>query len=436
MVIEVLAVGVPTQGNDTITGSVGADVINLLGGNDTFIIMPGQTAPGETINGGKGTDTIQIDGGGPVSFAGMTITGIESIVMTDLVGTALDLSGAMSGRTNLAASITSAAGANDSVHMGVWNPVFTVLNSMFTAGVETVTWTNGQAASSTAHLLVGGQISIDQADTNDVYGWASHARIYDADGTLRHDLITRDDAVQVELNFNGTGVITSRTVTDVNDVLGFRSMEHTFTDGVRSQVSTILDNGISVTRDYATNGDAVFEFRQDLDDAKGWDTQTTTFESGVRSVVDTAYDLGGNISRTIVTYSAGILDTKTTNFADGRITVQGGVGDNVIHSTGAAETLSGGGGADTFLFMANIGIDVITDFENGTDLLDLTARGIDTVAELEAAAYINNIGSDFEIAFKSGDSILLKNFSISQISDSDFVLDTTPAPLGDVPLIS
>ena len=66
-------------------------------------------------------------------------------------------------------------------------------------------------------------------------------------------------------------------------------------------------------------------------------------------------------------------------------TAFGYAGNDVIHALGGDDTLSGGSGADTFVFVSvqsQVNHNTITDFilDDG-DRLDLTVFGIDTVGE-------------------------------------------------------
>jgi serralysin len=50
----------------------------------------------------------------------------------------------------------------------------------------------------------------------------------------------------------------------------------------------------------------------------------------------------------------------------------GGHGDDRINGNSANNRLTGGGGADTFIFVKDGSIDTITDFKSGTDKIDLS----------------------------------------------------------------
>ena len=115
------------SGNDTVTGGIqddtlygfaGADTINGNGGNDTIGLITGDTAAGETINGGSGTDKLLI--GGTVDLSSVTLTSIEQLdfnnpfttgansatfLASELNGTALSTSLGVTGETGAADAI-------------------------------------------------------------------------------------------------------------------------------------------------------------------------------------------------------------------------------------------------------------------------------------------------------------------------------------------
>ena len=120
---------------------------------------------------------------------------------------------------------------------------------------------------------------------------------------------------------------------------------------------------------------------------------------------------------------------------NGGDTIRGATGDDVLSGEAGADvlnggkdddTLTGGGGADVFVFNRNAGFDVITDFENGVDRIDLSAFGIRAAdyASIVAPA-ISNAGGAVVIdlaALGGQGSILVEGLGINQADASDFVL--------------
>ncbi|TAG20992.1 MAG: hypothetical protein EAZ40_09310, partial [Rhodobacterales bacterium] len=66
--------------------------------------------------------------------------------------------------------------------------------------------------------------------------------------------------------------------------------------------------------------------------------------------------------------------------------INGGAGGDILADGGGSDTLSGGAGADMFVLTADGAADVITDFQLGTDRVDLTAWG--TIHSLQALTII------------------------------------------------
>lgn len=91
--------------------------------------------------------------------------------------------------------------------------------------------------------------------------------------------------------------------------------------------------------------------------------------------------------------------------ADGNDVLSGGLGDDHLRGGIGEDTLMGGQGADTFHFSAASGRDVVSDFEVGTDKIDLSDLGeIESVADLQFAASGNGtlitssaVKNEFEI---------------------------------------
>ncbi|MEM6662341.1 MAG: Ig-like domain-containing protein, partial [Pseudomonadota bacterium] len=93
-------------------------------------------------------------------------------------------------------------------------------------------------------------------------------------------------------------------------------------------------------------------------------------------------------------------------------------GDDDITGGAGIDVLNGGTGADTFFIFANSGIDLIQDFEDGTDLIDISGTGLGfgdlTIAQ--AGANVN-----VTAATVPGLMIMLENQNVGDIDSFDFV---------------
>ncbi|MCA6123305.1 VCBS domain-containing protein [Bradyrhizobium sp. WSM 1704] len=114
---------------------------------------------------------------------------------------------------------------------------------------------------------------------------------------------------------------------------------------------------------------------------------------------------------------------------EGNVSLQGTGGKDVIIATGYSDTLTGGAGADQFVFRAGTGSDTITDFTPGQDKIDLLDSMPFTSGDTESFnAWISDntaveqVGNDTLIHLDIGDSIRLSNVSRSSLHANDFIL--------------
>lgn len=99
----------------------------------------------------------------------------------------------------------------------------------------------------------------------------------------------------------------------------------------------------------------------------------------------------------------------------GMDTITGGAGDDVISGGEDDDLLSGGADADIFLFAAQSGTDIVTDFEQGPDVLK-----IDEHAGGFASLVISVNGGDLEVTHDGG-TIVLQGLAGATLTEADFV---------------
>ena len=81
--------------------------------------------------------------------------------------------------------------------------------------------------------------------------------------------------------------------------------------------------------------------------------------------------------------------------------------------------LSGGGGDDVFIFDSGHGADIITDFTDGDDLIDLSAFGLSGFDELVATS--DSGGVTIDLSANGGGTILLEGFDIADLDAGDLL---------------
>jgi len=109
--------------------------------------------------------------------------------------------------------------------------------------------------------------------------------------------------------------------------------------------------------------------------------------------------------------------------------IYGHLGNDTFHGGGGDDRLWGGPGADTFVFYTGNGDDTIADFEDGVDIIDLSATGLG-YGDLT----ITQVGADTVIGY-GADTITLTGIDAGQISEADFLFGLNPIILQNIPSI-
>jgi Ca2+-binding RTX toxin-like protein len=104
--------------------------------------------------------------------------------------------------------------------------------------------------------------------------------------------------------------------------------------------------------------------------------------------------------------------------------VRGGRDDDTVDGGTGLDHYWGGSGADVFVFAADGEYDEIHDFEDGHDIIDVTAFGVADFATLMVGATedIDSSGPDVFLDLGGGDVIKISNVSLDQLSEADFLI--------------
>ncbi len=130
----------------------------------------------------------------------------------------------------------------------------------------------------------------------------------------------------------------------------------------------------------------------------------------------------------------GDSDTDIIRGGDGNDSLFGGKGNDQIFGDNGddflsgdrdTDTLTGGGGKDTFALITGGGIDIITDFENGVDLIQLPS-GVNSVS-------LQSIGANTQIADSVTGEIFaqINNLVASSLTSASFVGATSTSQTGN-----
>jgi len=104
--------------------------------------------------------------------------------------------------------------------------------------------------------------------------------------------------------------------------------------------------------------------------------------------------------------------------------LKGGNGDDILDGGSGWDVLSGGNGADTFVFSeTGSWHEIVTDFEDGIDMLQVTMAKNDIPLTYEDLKIFNKTvdGIEGTIIRYDGGSVFLQNVHASQINEDDFI---------------
>ncbi|WP_421982366.1 calcium-binding protein [Roseibium sp.] len=360
---------------------------NFGGGDDTAQIV--DTVLDEIkldLDGGDGIDTLDLSRaaeGVEVDLDAGTVEDSKAVNFENVIGTEFDDKITGDDQDNF----ISGLGGVDTIYGGGGNDILVANKGndfvFGEDGDDLLVWNNG-----------------DGSDLMD--GGADHDRVQVNFNTdlVNDDLQNKDVA---EFSVTPEGVKFARV--EVND----QTVNGLFQLDIRN--TEALETNFGGGDDTAQIVDTVLEeIELDLDGGDGIDTLDLSRASeGVD--VDLATGSLGD-SSTAVNFE----NVIGTNFND---VIAGDDQDNVIQSGSGLDILSGGAGADTFVFTQDdTGVKIITDFEIGVDsLLFVTDAGL-TAADL--VDQLTQIGDDVQLDV-NGKLLTFENASVEDFSTDAFL---------------
>jgi Ca2+-binding RTX toxin-like protein len=129
------------------------------------------------------------------------------------------------------------------------------------------------------------------------------------------------------------------------------------------------------------------------------------------------------LSSDITTVIGGSNNDRMTGDDDAN-NLDGSGGNDWIEGAGGNDILTGGAGTDLFVFNDDAGLDTITDFDAGSDLIDLR----DHIAAMDFAGLdiSNDVNGDAVIRVTGegdADAITLTGVSAGSLDADDFIFD-------------
>ncbi|MEX0339396.1 MAG: calcium-binding protein, partial [Arenibacterium sp.] len=104
----------------------------------------------------------------------------------------------------------------------------------------------------------------------------------------------------------------------------------------------------------------------------------------------------------------------------GRDNLNGGKGADLLNGGGGNDRLIGGAGADTFRFTKGGGRDIVRDFQDDRDAIDLKSFNFNSVRDALKRA-IETSDGDVLFNFGDGDSLLIRDMTRAELSDDILV---------------
>ena len=449
------------DGDDTIIGGAGADTLFGDAGDDTFVFgSAADLAAGESIDGGEGIDAVTLRFGGSIDISGLSLTSIDYINLPASEETDLTVA-------NLAqaAMVQPGHGIATTLHLADSTGLDPMaqraeLAAILSHGIGSISW-GDPGRLSTARLLDGARIEISSNDRSIVLGLELDARGVETTQYFDHGTLRQE--VRSDRSADGNGVAWRSIVTDYTATgtvaritrqadSGIETVTE-FSDGLRQSV-TLTDRSSdgaaagwqSITTDYDSN-DLVSRRTQVSDTGV---TTVSDYTAGIRThmlqtdasadgtavlwtSIQSDYDASGALTARHAVYDDGsesiwaYVDGVQSSFARFNPTT----GDWTVTGSDASDTLVGSALADRIT--GGLGDDTMTGGD-GADIFVFRAGafGADTITDFTPGADRLNLrafgiaGADAYDPALAQDDFDRHGYSLTQLGE-DVVLDLGPA---------
>jgi serralysin len=207
--------------------------------------------------------------------------------------------------------------------------------------------------------------------------------------------------------FDGTKVFLPKGGGTFAITLGSQEADVTRIAELPMRAELVSANGTGTDLDFALNG------RGDVKvDLKAW---------GASSVIATGADAGKLLGE-VLTLSFESLGSHSVNIDyAASATVAGTAGNDFIIGGLGNQQLSGGGGADTFVYSVGGGIDTVLDFNPTLAKIQLVGSGFASASQALAAFFQDAGGAT--LSFSDADRFVLANTALDQIQAEHIILN-------------
>ncbi len=442
----------PTEGDDLISGTMTANTINLLGGNDTYEAHGGSDRVSggdgnDHISGNCGNDRINGDAGNDTLIGGNGRDIIFGGTGNDLLdgGNQEDVLNGDAGNDTLIGDKgedTIDGGADDDFIDGGKD------NDLLTGGdgADTFFFRSGDGRD----IITDFSLGIDKIDLTMLRIWdISQLVITETGSGVR---INTGDFNYIEITGLSAGMLSNAdfiladapviTTTEGGDsITGTDGDDTYYAAGGSDRVSggagnDTIDGGTGQDTIYGGDGNDSLMGGSGKDQIKGGDGDDVILGGSDNDKLEGGngndYIDGGNANDRLYGNSGndtligengndklygGDDDDRLLGGA-GKDTLNGGNGDDEIIGGWGDDMLTGGQGADTFVFDDDrTRADTITDFEDGTDFIRITGYAFGDVSDMT----ITQLGSDAVITLSDRDSITIQNMAIDDLTNADFL---------------
>lgn len=382
------------DGNDTVYGGTGFDVLSGNAGDDTLYGGGGD----DHLGGGIGNDTFYVDSQSDIIFEGAgegqdrvfstsnyyLYANVEDLTLQagagNIFGVGNGLANVITG--NEGANLLIAGAGNDTVNGGSGNDTLYGQD-----GNDTL---NGDAGIDYLDGGIGNDTLNGGADADNLQGGEGDDTLIGGDGFFTDILV------------GGNGNDTLRGDSGLGD--------YDRMDGGAGNDSFYVDSGDDLTTEAAGGGtDTVYA---DIRVANSGVYLQANIENLVL-IGTTAFGVGNDLNNTIT-------GNASAN------TLRGGAGNDIINGGAGNDVLYGDAGNDTFVFNARTGGDVIVDFSLANDRIDLSAFAqFTSFAALQTT--FSQVGADGAINLSNGDFIVLNGVTMANLTAANFILPSQAA---------